>query len=377
MRIWRIRDWCLAAALTAGALWEGFVAPLGETGYLGNPAVNTVASVLVIVPVLLRRSYPLIYAAAVTVGVTLLWSQNRGEAELPFIGYSSSLLVSYSIGAHLPRRDALMGGAVTFAAWGVPDVLDAQAELPSIHQDLGFYVLVSLALAAGIGARALRAQSAALARALDELAAERASREALVAAEERHRIARDMHDVLTHTLSALAVQAGALRLRLSQGPEADAARELEVSAREGMQELRRLLGLLREESGLVPSPGLEDIDLLCGPLVATGVKITVQRRGPSGSVPPGPALAAYRLVQESLTNIAKHAPEARFVTISLERNTSGLNVTVIDDGPAPQHWMPGQGLTGMRSRVAAYGGRLDVGPCPTGAGWRVHGALPL
>jgi signal transduction histidine kinase len=379
MRLWRSRDLLIAAGLAGGALWEALRGPLTGPDFPLSPWAYVSAGVIMIGPVLVRRSHPVTYAIAVTIGTTLLWWVSRGQGELPFDGYTSYMLAAYTLGAHLPRRDAVLAGVLTFAAWGVPDVIDARAGLPSIHQDAGFYVLVGMALAAGGGIRYLRDQSAALQQALADLAAERAAAEAAAAVEERQRIARDMHDVLTHTVSAVAVQAGALRLRLPAGKEAEAVAALESSSRDALRELRHLLGVLRDDDrGLAPpSPNLDDIDQLIAPLAATGIEIVIERTGFPGSVAAGPALAAYRLLQESLTNIGKHAESARLITISLDRDQSSLSVTVTNDGPATSAWHPGIGLTGMRERLSAYGGHVEAGPCPDGRGWSVHGVLPL
>ena len=379
MILWRRRDFLLAAVLAIGALWEALFGAMTGPGYVGNPVVDAVATLVIVVSAVFRRRTPVGFAIAVTVGTTLLWWQSRGEGELPFIGYASYMLASYTLGAHLPRRSALLAGILVFAAWGIPDVVDAQAGLASVHQDFGFFILVTLALAAGAGVRHLRDQSTALHQALADLAAERAAAEVAAALEERHRIARDMHDVLTHTVSAVAVQAGALRLRLPPGAEAEAVAALEASSRDALQELRRLLGVLREDGSQLtpPSPTLDDIGQLITPLATTGVHVVVERSGFPAELPAGPALAAYRLIQESLTNIGKHASGARSVTIALTREKSQLSVTVTDDGPVAIAWRPGLGLTGMRERIHAYGGELDAGPSPSGRGWRVHGTLPL
>ena len=308
MTVWRLRDALMCAGLLAVAAWEAAVSPFSAPGFVGNVIVNAVATLILAGSVLIRRPAPLAYAAAVTVGTTLLWWQGRGLGELPAVGYSSYVLAGYTLGAHLPRRTAVAAGVITLAAWGVPDVIDARAGLPSVHQDMGFFVLAALAIGAGLGVHALRDRSAALRRALDALAAERAAHAATVAAAERRRIARDMHDVLTHTVSAVAVQAGALRLRLSSGPDADAVARIEASSREAMRELRQLLDLLRDDApGLAPSPGLDEIDRLLDPLTATDVTVEVHRLGMLDEVAPGPALVAYHLVQESLTNVGRHA----------------------------------------------------------------------
>lgn len=377
MELWRWRDWLLVVLLAGGSLVE-VVQPISPPGYVGNPAINTLGAGAALAPVLVRRRYPRLYAAAVTLGTTLLWTQLRGHGGLPFVGYTSCLLASYTLGAHLPRRDAVLAGTVTFAAWGVPDVVDSQAGLPSVHQDLGFYVLVALALAAGVGLRAVRVQSASLRTALAQLEAERALREQAAAQEERRRISRDMHDVLTHTVSALAVQAGALRVDLGDAPGADAARRIEDTAREAMGELRGLLGLLHEAPGdLQPSPGLGDVERLLEPLRAGGLAVHVERQGALDDVPAGQALVAFRVVQESLTNVLKHGAAVRSVRVTLAQDPRSLRVRVEDDGRVASAGAPGRGLTGMRERVSAYGGTVRSGPGARGHGWCVEGVLPL
>ncbi|HVE98703.1 MAG TPA: histidine kinase [Mycobacteriales bacterium] len=377
MRAERARDAAVALALAGGALWEALVGPLGEPGYVGSPLVNAVATALVVVAVAIRRSRPYAFAACVTCATTMLWWQSRGAGQLPFIGYSASLLAGYTLGAHLPRREATVAAAVTLAAWGVPDVIDERAGLPSVHRDAGFFVLVALAVAAGAAVRHLRQQSDALRVALADLAAERAAREAAAAAAERHRIARDMHDVLTHTVSALAVQAGALRLRIGRGREVGAALAMEDAARAAMRELRQLVTMLHDGGPLTPAPGLDDVDALATPLRSTGVDVSI-RRGPGlESIPPGPALAAYRIVQECLTNVARHAADVRRVTVDVARVDHHLEVEVEDDGQAAGTWHPGHGIEGMRERLRAYDGHVEAGPHPSGRGWRVRAELPL
>jgi signal transduction histidine kinase len=375
--LWRLRDEALLLILALGASWETWVRPLAPPGYIGNAVVDGLGTGAVVLPVLVRRRHPLVYAACVTVGATLLWSQVRGQGQLPFVGYASALLAAYTLGAHLARTEAVTAGAVTFAAWALPDLADSRAGLPSVHLDLGFYVLVALALVAGAGVRALRAQTEALTAALHEVAATRQLREAAVAQEERLRIARDMHDVLTHTVSSVAVQAGALRVRLGDGNEAAAARGLEDTARSSMRELRQLLGLLRDDVPAGPSPSLDDVEELCQPLRSCGISVKVERdeQLPKGNT--SQSLVAYRLIQESLTNVGRHGVAVRQVDVRVRGSEAGLLVEVIDDGATPSvEPVPGHGSIGMRERVAAYGGTVDIGPRADALGWQVRAVLP-
>jgi signal transduction histidine kinase len=203
---------------------------------------------------------------------------------------------------------------------------------------------------------------------------------------ERGRIARELHDVVAHGISLIAVQAGAGRHALGDDPmRAQAAfGAIEQTARQALVEMRRMLGLLRDPSESVtaaPLPGIEDIDGLVDQARATGLAVDFEVAGEPTSLPPGVGLTAFRVVQEGLTNVRKHAPgSAASVTVRYEPAT--LEVIVTDDGPVGQHHADsagaggGQGLAGMRERVALYEGRLEVGPRPDG-GFSVAASLPL
>lgn len=244
-------------------------------------------------------------------------------------------------------------------------------------------VLAAAAVADGTGRRA-RAEEVA------RDATERAMADTLhehVARGERARIARELHDVVAHHISMISVQAETARLTTPGMPEAGAKRLLDIgdTARAALTEMRRLLGVLREDAGTPPvtrrpQPGLTQLnELLDEAREATGAATRLIVSGPVATLDPGIELTTYRIVQEALTNARRHAPGAA-VDVELRYYPEVLEVRIRDNGPGPAPGTggrsPGHGLLGMRERVAAVGGELRAGPAP-GGGFLVEARLPL
>jgi signal transduction histidine kinase len=202
---------------------------------------------------------------------------------------------------------------------------------------------------------------------------------------ERVRIARELHDVVAHSMSVIAMHAGSGRLAAVRDPEA-ARRALEVveeSSRTALAEMRRLVTVLRDADQsapeLMPAPGLADVHRLVAEVAAAGVQVDVRAEGDLAAVPAGVSLAAYRIVQEALTNVVRHVGPTRVhlavvvdddrVRLEVNDNGSGRIVTAADSAGT------GHGTVGMRERALLYGGELNIGPGPDG-GWRVAGWLP-
>lgn len=233
----------------------------------------------------------------------------------------------------------------------------------------------------------------------------------LAVAEERVRIARELHDIVAHGVSLMTIQIAAARRVGATKPEAadQALAAAEQAGRQSLAELRSLLAVLRSADASLgaasrpdpvtgtllpppafdggdelaptsPLPRLADIDDLVDNLRAAGLDASLAVTGEvPAPVPPGTELACYRVVQESLTNVVRHAPGAR-VVVDLDYSPAAIDIVVDDDGaghPAPRAAASGHGLLGMRERVAASGGTLEVGPRATGPGWRVHARFPL
>ncbi|MGZ6673991.1 MAG: sensor histidine kinase, partial [Solirubrobacteraceae bacterium] len=202
-------------------------------------------------------------------------------------------------------------------------------------------------------------------------------------AEERARIARELHDLVAHNVSVMVVQAGAERHAL--GPEQESTREaltsIEQAGRQALVEARRLLGMLRRKddgSELEPQPSVEHIDVLVEQIERAGLPVTLAVEGEQAPLPAGVDLCAYRIVQEGLTNALKHAGPAH-AEVVLRYEPRALDVEVRDDGRGPARANgdgAGHGLIGMRERVALYGGALEAG-ARDGGGFAIHAHLPL
>lgn len=209
-------------------------------------------------------------------------------------------------------------------------------------------------------------------------------------AEERSRIARELHDVVAHHVSVMTVQAGAARRILQRDPEAvlDALTTIEQMGRTALGEMRRLVGVLRTEaepvrSELSPQPGVHDVSGLVEQLRETGMQVRLWIEGESRALSPGVDLAAFRLVQEALTNTLKHAGPQAQAWVRIQYADRQLEIEVEDDGRGlvaglgrPSGDGNGHGLVGMRERVALYGGDLRIGP-RSGGGFEVRARFPL
>jgi signal transduction histidine kinase len=215
----------------------------------------------------------------------------------------------------------------------------------------------------------------------DRLEREREAREQAAVAEERRRIARELHDVISHSVTVMTVQAGAARMLLAEEPER--AREpivsVEETGRQALADIRHLLGILRPREGelaLSPQPGLAHLDALLGQTRDAGLPVELTVEGERQAIPPGVDLAAYRIVQEALTNTRRHAGPGR-AFVALRYRPEALELAVTNDGRVRARGAEGgHGLVGMRERTALYGGDLEAGPRPEG-GYEVRARLPL
>jgi signal transduction histidine kinase len=202
-------------------------------------------------------------------------------------------------------------------------------------------------------------------------------------AQERTRLARELHDVIAHSVSVMVVQAGGAERVLTRDPAAASAalRAIQTTGRQALSEMTRLVGILRdadEEIGLAPQPGLADLPALVEQSRAAGIRIDLRAEGDPRPLAPGVELAVYRVAQEALTNIRKHASSAH-ATVRIKYAAAEISVE-IRNSPADASTTggPGEGghgLVGMRERVAIYDGHLDAGPLPDG-GFRVSARIP-
>jgi signal transduction histidine kinase len=313
---------------------------------------------------------------AVVQGVALRWrrrSPERATAVTLIAALGFQLLVAevvvpiaplFAVGSLAAERPPRM----SLPALGALLALSATNFITTTVEDTTFTMAVS------IGAWAL-GEAARNRRAAIEEEAQRAL------GEEQARIARELHDVIAHSVSMIVVQAAAADDVFDERPDQarEALRSIERAGRDAMRELRRLLSAVRpglEEDLTGPQPGLERLDELAESLRAGGLEVAVRREGDPGPLPAGLDLSAYRIVQEALTNTLRHAHATR-ADVTLSYGPGALDVDVRDNGrAAPDNGIGGHGLVGMRERAALLGGTLEAGPHP-GGGYRVHAHLPL
>jgi signal transduction histidine kinase len=282
------------------------------------------------------------------------------------IGYFCAL---YALAVWTTPRQFRTGLALVVAA----DLASSAGPGGSIRDSVPFTVVtvvVVVLVRRVIGDRERRAQLAERERDL-------AAREAVV--EERARIARELHDAIAHNVSMMVVQAGAERRVVGEGTTHDVLQTVEQIGRGALTEMRRLVGMLRSDSGdpLAPQPGLADLPTLVAQVRAAGLPVELQVEGERRELPVGIELSAYRIVQEALTNALKHAGRAR-ASVHVRYGTDSLELEIVDDGAGAQAPVAsgGHGLVGMRERVALYGGRLDAGRRASG-GFGVRVLLPI
>ena len=329
-------------------------------------------------PLLLRRRFPI---GAPTVGLLAIAAtvaiDPKGNNNLSF-PFFSALACVFVFGGALERRKAYAGGLISTAV-----LVFVSSMLP--NKSVGNY-LWPLALFAAVWAAgfflASRSQQIAEAAARAE-AAERAREEEARAAvaEERARIARELHDVVGHSVSVMTVQAAAARRLLlpEQERERQALLVVEQTGREALAEMRRLVGVLRrpeEAPALAPQPSLDHVDKLVAQAQDAGLAVDLHVEGKRVPLSAGIDLTAYRLVQEGLTNAVKHANAER-AEVLVRYSDGHVEITVSDDGRGGGNGDgSGHGLVGMRERVSVYGGELAAGPRPEG-GYALHARLPV
>jgi signal transduction histidine kinase len=369
--IWRARqglrppvaDVALALVLSIVAVLEAISGPWG------SPAV-----LLMTLPLAWRRRQPLavfLMIAAAAVGVF---------QQAPYAGLTAIMIAAYSVGTY-SRHRLLSLGVIVATATVIATVFHAGWP-PLPNASAPYVIALSMWLVGNaIRSRQLRVDAFADRATRLEREQEQATHEAVAA--EHARIARELHDVVAHSVSVMVVQAGAARHILSKSPgQADEAlRAVETSGREAMAELRHLLGVLNQDDdhvALAPQPGLDQLQSLVRRVGEAGLPVTLHVEGRTRPLPPGLDLAAYRVVQEALTNALKYAGLAR-TDVILDYREDELKIEILDDGPgrsAAAGAGAGHGLVGMCERLALYGGTLEAGP-RLERGYAVRAWLPL
>jgi signal transduction histidine kinase len=340
--------------------------------------------VLMSVPLVWRRQAPVPAAAAVVV-IGLAQLVLTGSALVP--ADTAALVMVYSLAAYAPQwasRAGLVTGLVAagLAALRYYSSSYQPASLVVLAGTIGVTVVAAWAL--GDLRRTRLQQLSGLQERARLLELERDQEMRLAATAERARIAREMHDVVAHSLSVVIAQADGGRYA-GQAEPAAATQALELisaTGRQALADMRSLLGVLREDGGqeYAPQPDVAAVPRLVADVQASGLDLDLIVEGAPEPMPPGPQLAAYRIVQESLTNVLKHAGPGCRAWVRLHWRPDGLEVAVLDDGrgaaaAVADHDGLGQGLNGMRERAQLHGGRLTAGP-RHGGGFGVHAVLP-
>jgi signal transduction histidine kinase len=392
-------DIVLAAVATVAALAAG------------PPPARPLGPLLVALtaaPLALRRVFPLTAFWAIMAAIVAAYYGDNTHATL--VTFLTVAFAAYSAVVHSRYRGAALLSMPLVTVLLIALFADTAPPIPARATPLLIFIPIMIVgdavhrwarRAGDSGARLRQAQAEH----------EAATRRAL--ARERARLASEMHDVVTHNVSMMVVQAGAARRVLSAHPAeaTKALRAVESSGRTAMTELRHLLGLLspppgtangggaagqpaalldagsspRSAAGLAPQPGLDELREMVGRVVTAGLPVELRISGTPRDLPPGLGLAVYRVVQEALTNVIKHAGKPQ-TEVRLTYEPAALVVEVADDGrpipaagPAPDAGVPrgaGMGLLGLRERVALYGGELAAGPRP-GGGWLVQARIPV
>jgi signal transduction histidine kinase len=348
-------------------------------GSVPGPKLVTIpGALLYTLPLLLRRRFPFA-APALTFAAQAAVAFAGEEAGSAATGFVSLLLAFWVAGAAPALSHAVAGLAVGIASVVVIGERDVGVELAQAGNAV--FVFVAVWFAALVLQRHSR-RAGHLERRAARLERERAEREVAAVADERRRIARDLHDVVAHSVSVMTVQAGAARLLLAEEPERARAPllSIEETGRQALGEMRRLLGFMRAdeaEAALAPQPGLARLGDLVAQARTAGLPVEVTLEGESEALPRGVDLAAYRIVQEALTNARKHAVPAR-THVAVRYAEGTLDLEIVNEGkPLPRrNDTGGHGLVGMRERVALYGGELAAGPRADG-GYTVHARLPV
>ncbi|MFD1507761.1 sensor histidine kinase [Georgenia yuyongxinii] len=363
-------------------VWRPDLAVWGDDPVAGPAALNSALLLLVTVPVAWRRTAPLAATAASMTGVTAQ-AALTGQPPIGLLLVAPVLTVVYSAAAYGTRRQAWIGLALTAVATAVHDALDPRIQsLDDVGEASYWWLVIALAWLVGlyVGSRRRARLDAALAR-QREVELERAEQEAV--ARERLRIANELHDVVAHNVSVVALHVGAA-LELLDGTS-ERAREplliVEATARSTLKEMRSLLGILRSadaDATQAPQPGLASLRALVAGVTDAGLPVELAIEGKAHPLPAGVDLAAYRIVQEALTNILKHAVDATHAVVRVCFAPGRVQLSIFDDGrPNPRaDRVPGHGLVGMRERVALYGGELTVG-AGTAGGFLVEARLPI
>jgi signal transduction histidine kinase len=367
-------DGVLGTLFTVVGLIGVFAGVDTSKGFRKGDGLAVALTLACTLPYYVRRRFPLLSGMASLAALVALATS----------GYQSSvqsqmvLVTTYTFGSHCDRRQRVIGlawlvvGLAVTAIIGIPDTTTANLAVSGVIY-MAAYFFGSALRNRRLYMEQLEERAAAAERERDE-----ESRRAV--ADERLRIAQDLHDVVAHSMGVIAVQAGVGAHVIDTDP-AEAKKSLEAishTSRVTLAEIRRMLGVLRADTGAAyaPAPGLADLERLVHDIAVAGLDVDLVVDGAATQVPPGVDFTAYRIVQEALTNVLKHAGPAH-ANVTIHYEPAALGIEVVDDGRGVNGHAQagGHGLIGMRERVGVYGGLFEAGP-RVGGGFRIAVRLP-
>ncbi|MFF9812677.1 sensor histidine kinase [Streptomyces sp. NPDC014006] len=377
------------AALAAGVLIcmvaGSFVDPHGENGVTwGVRSPGPLSLLLMTVgaaALVARRRAPM--RVLLVTGTVAVVECVTGDPRAPVA--MSAVVALYTVASTTDRPTTWRVGLLTMTVLTGAAML--AGPLPWYAQEnLGIFAWTGMAAAAGDAVRSRRAFVHAIRERAERAERTREEEARRRVAEERLRIARDLHDVVAHHIALVNVQAGVAAHVMDKRPDQakEALSHVREASRSALNELRATVGLLRQsgdpEAPTEPAPGLDRLDELAGTFRSAGLRVEVVRADQDTTLPAAVGLAAYRVIQEALTNVHKHAGSGAKAEVSVVRVGPRIEITVLDDGAGKDTTAPasegGHGLLGMRERTTALGGTLTTAP-RYGGGFRVHATLPL
>ncbi|MEQ1787341.1 MAG: histidine kinase [Acidimicrobiales bacterium] len=380
----RAADLLLGLVVMAIVLPSQWQTPVDSDGvvYRDPDLFGIVLGLLSSVPVIWRRRSPLVVLTIAGTGAALYEMVGYPTVAAPF----GLLVALYTVGAHCDRRASRIAAGITGVALGVV-LVTARWEV-TIGNFASNVIIFGTFWLIGDNLQTRRAYVASLHERAERAEATRIAEAERAVTEERTRIARELHDVVAHSMSVMVVQAAAARRVLGTDPvqAADALQAIEATGRDALVEMRRLLGVLREDGGsasLAPQPSLRELPSLIAHVAESGLAVTLATEGTPRDLPAVVGLSAFRIVQEALTNALKHAGPSASAVITVRYRDDEVEIEVADDGrgagagaAAPANGSSGHGLLGMRERAGLFGGELTAGP-RAGGGFVVRARLPL
>jgi signal transduction histidine kinase len=371
-------DAALAAVVVVVGQLEVWAPSVMHPGNLAGPRwIISVGYFAVGALVAVRRIWPL-GAIVAAFGITTVQVLAAGASE-GLGGFVPVVILTYSVAAYEDRRRALVGLALVLAGLVLHEAFDPlNRDMLNLAGAIPFDLAAVAAWLGGAYMRTRRLYVAELRDRAERAEREREERVRSATAQERARIARELHDAVAHAMSVIVVQAEAAEEVL--GPGSERARlplqRIQRLGRDGLAEMRRLLGVLRQdtEPELAPQPGMDAMEQLVEQICAAGLPVTLTVEGEPRPLPAGVDISAYRIVQEALTNTLRHAHASRATVVV--RYGDPLELEITDDGVGgPPRAGAGHGLVGMRERVSLYGGGLEL-DSGNGRGFRIRATLP-